>query len=410
MVTFTVIAVLVTVTPPPPTADGVIAMVEAFEDPPADPLQPATSTNTVMAPAIPRRVRNRRIEGIINSRAIAIIMKNTCRSNADGGVFKDCGGTMNEEAVMDPLAVAPGAGAAAVLGTEHDVISMAGVQVKDTDPVNPPSPVTSTGKVPVAPLAMVMVAAETEKSHAGPDSGTVVTLPPVCVIVTVPATGPGAVVAMGLKVTVTTQGFPPDAITIGNAPLLQSAVLEVSVNNPGAAAMDAMLSGALPVLLIEMVPVVDVVSSAPGRVRLLGVTRMLDVVPEPLPESATSIGWFGPSEPSTMFSAAVSAAAADGVNVTPMVQEAPPASEAVQGIVPSAVPAKAAAFVPVVVGGRVKAMGAAVLFVTVTNCSAEGTPTSCVPKLMLVGETLIVGVRGRSATNAFVAPAAPRDV
>ena len=74
-----------------------------------------------------------------------------------------------------------------------------------------------------------------------------------------------------------------------------------------------------------------------------------------------------------MFRVAVSAAATDGVNVTPIVQEAPPASDAVHGVVPSAAPTKSAAFVPVVVGGSVKAMADAVLFVTVTNCSVEGT-------------------------------------
>ena len=363
MVTFTVTAGLVTL-----PEDGVIAMVEAFDVGP-EPLQPATRMNTIIAPAIPSRVRNRRTEGIINNSAIAIMMKSTCRSSADGGAFRDFGGTMKEAAVMDPLAVAPGAGAALVVGTMHEVISMAGVHVNDTAPVNPPSPVMITGNEPVAPLATVMAAAVTEKSHAGPDSGTVVTVPPVCVIVRVPGTGPGVVVAIGLNVTMTTHAGPPGAITIGNTPALQS----VSVNNPGAAAIEAILSGVLPVLVIETLPLLDVVSNAPGSVRLLGVTRMLDVVPEPLPESATSIGWFGPSEPSTMFRVAVSAVATDGVKVTPMEQAAPPASEAVQGAVPSAVPAKSAAFVPVVVGGSVKAMADAVLFVTVTNCSAEAT-------------------------------------
>ena len=93
-----------------------------------------------------------------------------------------------------------------------------------------------------------------------------------------------------------------------------------------------------------------------------------------------------------------------------MLQEAPPASEAVQGVVPSAAPTKSAWFVPVVVGGSVKPMADAVLFVTVTNCSVEGTPTSCVPKSMLVGDTLMVGVSGNSATKALVAPAAPKAV
>jgi len=335
-------------------------------------------------------------------------MKSTCRSNPDGGAFKDCGGTMNELAVMEPAAEAPGVGAALVVATEHEVISIAGVHVNDTAPVNPPNPVTSTGNDPVAPRATLMAAAEIEKSHACADSCTVVTLPPVCEIVSVPATGPVGVAATGLNVTVTTHAAPPGAITIGNAPPLQAAVLEV--NTPGAAAIDEMLSGELPLLPIETVPLLVVVSNAPGRVRLLGVTVMLDAVAEPIPESATSNGWFGPSEPSTMFRVAVSAAAAVGVNVTPIVQEAPPASEAVQGVVPSAAPTKAAALGPVVVGGRVKAMGAVVLFVTVTNCSMEGTPTSCVMKLRLVGDTLMVGVSVSSAAKALVSPAIALNV
>src|SRR5271156_5382557 len=111
-----------------------------------------------------------------------------------------------------------------------------------------------------------------------------------------------------------------------------------------------------------------------------------------------------------MFRVAVSAAATDGVKVTPMVQEAPAASEAVQGKVPSAAPTKSAGLVPVVVGGSVKAIAAAVLFVTVTNCSVEGTPTSCVPKLMLVGDTLMVGVSVSSAAKALVSPATALNV
>src|ERR1700675_3201597 len=112
MVTFTVIAVLVT-----PPEDGVIVMLDDF-DPPTDPAHPATSRNTIMAPAIPRCVRNRRAEGSMNSRAMAIMMKSTCRSNADGGIFIACGGTRKAEAVMEPVAVAPGAAAALVVGTE----------------------------------------------------------------------------------------------------------------------------------------------------------------------------------------------------------------------------------------------------------------------------------------------------
>ena len=217
MVTFTVIAGLVTA-----PDDGVITMVDVFGDA-GDPLQPATTRITIIAPAIPSRVRNRWAAGIMNSIAIASMMKSTCRSNADGGTFMDCGGTMNDDAVMDPVAVAPGAGAALVVGTAHAESNMPGVQVKDTAPVNPPSPVMITGNVPVMPLVTLMAAAETEKSHAVPVSGTVLTLPRVCVIVSAPETGPGGVAADGLKVTVTTQAAPPGAITIGKLPPLQAA-------------------------------------------------------------------------------------------------------------------------------------------------------------------------------------------
>ena len=87
---------------------------------------------------------------------------------------------------MDP--VRRSARSRSCIGGRHRARSNqhAGVHVKDTDPVNPPNPVMITGNVPVTPLATVMAAAVTEKSHAGPVSGTVVTLPPVCVIVRVP--------------------------------------------------------------------------------------------------------------------------------------------------------------------------------------------------------------------------------
>jgi hypothetical protein len=95
------------------------------------------------------------------------------------------------------------------------------------------------------------------------------------------------------------------------------------------------------------------------------------------------------------------------VNVAPTVQLAPAASDVVH--VPVAT-AKSAVLVPVNVGGIVKGMEDVVLFVSVTNCAEVGVPTNCVPKLMLAGDTESVGISGKSATYAFVAPAAPRDV
>src|SRR5271170_4022514 len=106
MLTFTVMAGLVT-----PPEDGVIMMVEVLGAG-GPPEQPATSTNISIAPAMPTRVRNRRTVGIMNSRAIASIMKITCRNNADGGTFMDSGGTIKADAMRLPFIVVPGAGAA----------------------------------------------------------------------------------------------------------------------------------------------------------------------------------------------------------------------------------------------------------------------------------------------------------
>lgn len=370
MVTFTVMAALVT-----PPEEGVIMMVEVLGAG-GPPEQPATSTNISIAPAIPTRVRNLRTVGIMNSRAIASIMKITCLNNPDGGTFMDCGGTAKDAAVRVPFAAVPGAGAALMFGTAHEVISaLPGVHMKATAPVNPPNPVTVTVNVPDMPLGTVTdEAAVTEKSHAVPDSGTVLTFPPVCVIVRAPVTGPGGVAATGPKVTLTMQGVPFAAITIGKLPLLQAAVVEVSAKTAGAAAIAEILSGKLPLLPIETsMGALVCVSKVPGKVRLVGARVMLGAVPEPVPVRATCIGCAGPSRASTMFSVADTAPAIAGVKITPIVQEAPPASGVAHGIEPLAVPAKSGL---VLVGGRVKPMGFEVLFVTVTNCGCEGAATS----------------------------------
>ena len=61
-------------------------------------------------------------------------------------------------------------------------------------------------------------------------------------------------------------------------------------------------------------------------------------------------------------------------------------SEAVQVVVFGSTE-KSPGFAPVkLTGGGVSVMADAVLFVRVTTCAAVGEPTSCVPKLMLVGE------------------------
>src|SRR5580658_7431374 len=262
MVTFTVIAVLVT-----PPDEGVIVRVDDFDPPPPFPLQPATSTNTIMAPNIPKRMRNRRASGSMKSRPIASMMKSACRSNADGGTFMDCGGTMRDAATMEPLAVAPGDGAALVVGTEQEVISIPGVQVKATAPVKPPSPVTTTGNEPVAPLATLTAAAETEKSQAVPARFNVCGLP-LAESVTVMAlvTGPGVVVALGLNVTVRTQVVPPGETVSTTGSVGQVEFVIVNGSEPGTVIAET-VSGVivLGLLIVTVCVALVVVSSWPAN-------------------------------------------------------------------------------------------------------------------------------------------------
>ena len=104
---------------------------------------------------------------------------------------------------------------------------------------------------------------------------------------------------------------------------------------------------------------------------------------------------------------------AEGVYVTPKVQEDPPGSDSPTVQVPPAAGAeksvaKPAVAVMVTVKGKVT--GEVVLFVIVKKNGCVGVPTNCVPKLLLAGVIVIVGVSGKSATKAFVAPGAPSAV
>ena len=74
-----------------------------------------------------------------------------------------------------------------------------------------------------------------------------------------------------------------------------------------------------------------------------------------------------------MFRVPATAPAAAGVKITPIVHEAPPASDVVHGVVPLADPTKSGL---VLVGGRSSRWGFEVLFVIVTNCGCDGVATS----------------------------------
>lgn len=280
MFTVTVIAGLVT-----PPEEGVITTVDVLGFGPPPPLQPATTINTSIAPAIPIRPRNRRVDGIMNRREITSITRNTSRIVAAGGSFLDCGATTKEEAVSVAVAVAPGAAAAFVAGTAHVVTSvLPGVQVKDTEPVNPPNPVIVTGKLPIAPLATVTLdGAETEKSQAVPVSGTDCGLPlALSVTESVSVTVPGAVDEEGAKVTMMVQ-VPAGAMV--------ATQLSVSVNADVPVATLLMISGDVPVFLTPTgIAELVVVRSCPGNVRLVGLKLIAAIVLLPVPVSATWMG------------------------------------------------------------------------------------------------------------------------
>ena len=165
----------------------------------------------------------------------------------------------------------------------------------------------------------------------------------------------------------------------------------------------------LGLLTVRVCPALVVVSNWPAKVRLVGLKVIVEMVALPVPVSATWMGWVAVSRLSTIFIVTALAPAEEGVNVTPTVQLTPAASDAPQ-VPPVPVAVKSEAFPPANVGGSVRLTEDDVLLVSITNWAAVGVPISCVPKLMLVGDTEIVAVRGRSAINAFAVAPADRSV
>src|SRR5947209_3370950 len=98
-----------------------------------------------------------------------------------------------------------------------------------------------------------------------------------------------------------------------------------------------------------------------------------------------------PEASSTMFSVALRIPVASGVKLTLIVQLAPGATEpAPLGQVLPAAKAKSAACAPVMVM-LVRFSGALPLLVRVTVCAALVVPTRCLPKALLVAESVAVG-------------------
>src|SRR5207253_11341330 len=109
----------------------------------------------------------------------------------------------------------------------------------------------------------------------------------------------------------------------------------------------------------------------------------------PVPVSDTDCGLSAASP--VMYAVAVQAPVAAGVKLTLIVQLAPGATEpAPVGQVLPAAKAKSAACAPVMVM-LVRFSGAPPLLVSVTFCAALVVPTRCLPKALLVAESVAVG-------------------
>src|SRR5438128_578614 len=109
----------------------------------------------------------------------------------------------------------------------------------------------------------------------------------------------------------------------------------------------------------------------------------------PVPARDTDCGL--PAASSVMFTAAARTPVASGVKPTLIVQLAPGATEpAPVGQVLPAAKAKSAACAPVMVM-LVRFSGAPPLLVSVTFCAALVVPTRCLPKALLVAESVAVG-------------------
>jgi hypothetical protein len=239
------------------------------------------------------------------------------------------------------------------------------------------------------------------KSHTVPDSATLVVAVPLG-SARLPVTAPGVAPVGGANVIAIMHVAPFATAVFEQASLPIAKLFAETVACPGVT--DA------PVLFVKVTVWGSLVPpiSVPVNVKLVGFAVKPPAVVDPVPVNATDNGRAAPSNPSTIFSVADSPVATEGVKITPTVHEAPVAIDAPHVGPPGPAPpptAKSPGFVPVIVGvARVTVDP--VLLVTVAYCADELVPIITVPKSRLAGEIPIVGIKGTSATNAFVtAPA-----
>jgi hypothetical protein len=133
------------------------------------PEQPATAMKTNIAAAIPIRVRNRCVIGIMNSMHIPRIRKTTWRIDAGGGVLIVAGGATNDMvAVTLAVAIPPGATLVG-LTVQDETFMVPAVHDSVTGSVRPPIPLTIIGIEPASPLVKLAVAGTVKLKSAVAD-------------------------------------------------------------------------------------------------------------------------------------------------------------------------------------------------------------------------------------------------
>ncbi len=197
-------------------------------------------------------------------------------------------------------------------------------------------------------------------------------------------------VAVGLNVTAIVQVIPAGTEAPHVFVWLKSPVIEI----------EEMFSARLPAFFrVIDIAALDVVTSWPGNVKLVGVKTATEAVFVPVPVSVADCGLLVSTSVKT--SCADSADATEGVNVTLTVHDAPAARLAPQ-FPPAAMAKSVAAAGGVVATTAMFVIERAVelLFVKVMVCGAVVAPTSCVPKSTFAGDTATASNSGNFATYA----------
>ena len=242
------------------------------------------------------------------------------------------------------------------------------------------------------------------KSHPLPDNGIDCGLPlALSVTVSVPVRAPTTV---GANVTLMMQ-FAPAAKVAGLIGQALAPAL-VAAKSPEAA-IELIVNGPAPVFVsFTFIALLVVVSIWPPKGTLVWSNPTPGAVADPVPVRLTSMICAVTMPPSVTIAAkarvALSAAAAEGVNVTATVHWPPAAAPA--GLHESDDFTKSVLFAgetPVTVM-LVNVTVELVLFVSVNVCAGLATPTGCTPKLYGDGVTTKVGIRVSLAMNPSEVP------